>query len=291
MPSGRTQLPDSGEGRVKDRAPLRRSPMHGRRPRLLRLALLTFTLCGFTALAGIAPARADEVTDWNVIAIDVLALGGQDPVVMTRGLAMAHLAAHDALNAIDRRYEPYLYDRRSEPGAAPGAAVAAAMREVLVGALAGFGTPDQQAKGKERAEAAYTAALAKIPDGRAKQDGIAAGQAAAAAMLTLRKADGATAKIAYTPGTQPGQWRPHPNPVPANPPIPDAALAVGYWPAMLPQWGQMMPFTMRAPWQFRLPPPPSLTSEIYARDYNEVRRLGGKQSTARTASRRSRGSG
>jgi hypothetical protein len=45
----------------------------------------------------------------------------------------------------------------------------------------------------------------------------------------------------------------------------------------------MMPFTMRAPWQFRLPPPPPLTSEIYARDYNEVKRLGGKQSTARTA--------
>ena len=44
----------------------------------------------------------------------------------------------------------------------------------------------------------------------------------------------------------------------------------------------MMPFTMRAPWQFRLPPPPSLTSELYARDYQELKRLGGKQSTVRT---------
>jgi hypothetical protein len=201
---------------------------------------------------------------------------------MTRGLAMAHLAVHDALNAIDRRYEPYLYDARSEPGAAPAAAVAAAMRDTLVGALAGFGTPEQQAKAKERA-AAYAAALTKIPDGRARQDGIAAGQAAAAAMLTLRRADGATAQVAYTPGTQPGQWRPHPNPVPANPPIPDPALAPGNWPAMLPHWGQMIPFTMRAPWQFRLRPPPTLTSETYTRDYNEVKRLGGKQSTARTA--------
>ncbi len=257
--------------------------MDGRRPRRLRLALLIFTLCGFTALAGIVSAPADEITDWNVIAIDVLALGGQNPVVMTRGLAMAHLAVHDALNAIDRRYEPYLYDARSEPGAAPGAAVAAAMRDVLVGALAGFGTPEQQAKGRERAEVAYSAALTNIPDSRAKQDGIAAGQAAAAAMLTLRKADGATAQVTYTPGTQPGQWRPHPNPVPANPPISDAVLAVGNWPAMLPQWGQMMPFTMRAPWQFRLRPPPTLTSETYAQDYNEVKRLGSKQTGARTA--------
>ena len=84
-----------------------------------------------------------------------------------------------------------------------------------------------QAKGRERAEVAYAAALTKIPDGRAKQDGIAAGQAAAAAMLTLRRADSATAQVAYTPRTQPGQWRPHPNPVPANLPISDAVLAVG----------------------------------------------------------------
>jgi hypothetical protein len=257
--------------------------MDGRRPRLLRLAFLTFTLFGFTALAGIVSARADEITDWNVVAMEVLARGGQNPVVMTRGVAMAHLAVHDALNAIDRRYEPYLYDARSEPGAAPAAAVAAAMRVALIGALAGFGSPEQQAKARERTETAYAAALAKIPDGRARQDGIATGQAAAAAMLTLRKADGATAQVAYTPGTQPGQWRPHPNPVPANPPIPDANLAAGNQPAMLPQWGHMMPFTMRAPWQFRLRPPPSLTSEIYARDYNEVKRLGGKQSGARTA--------
>ena len=257
--------------------------MDGRRRRLLRLALVILTLWGFMALAGIVSARADEITDWNVIAIDVLALGGQNPVVMTRGLAMAHLAVHDALNAIDRRYEPYLYDARAEPGATPAAAVAAAMRDVLVGALAGFGTPEQQAKGRERAEAAYAAALADIPHGRPKQDGIAAGQAAAAAMLALRKADGATAHVAYIPGTQPGQWRPHPNPVPAHPPIADAVLAVGNWPAMLPQWGQMMPFTMRAPWQFRLRPPPALTSDTYARDYNEVKRFGGKQSTVRTA--------
>jgi hypothetical protein len=263
--------------------------MDGRRPRLLRLGLLIFTLGGFTALAGIVSARADVISVWNVFAIDVLGLVGQNPVVASRGLAMAHLAVHDALNAIDRRYEPYLYDARSEPGAAPGAAVAAAMRDVLVGALAGFGTPEQQAKGRERAEVAYATALTKIPDSRAKQDGIAAGQAAAAAMLTLRKADGATAQVAYTPGTQPGQWRPHPNPVPANPPISDAVLAVGNWPAMLPQWGQMMPFTMRAPWQFRLRPPPtrSYRSTVAAVNWTAARTMSasGWRATAGPASR------
>jgi hypothetical protein len=240
-------------------------------------------LCGLVLAAGAPPVRADEVTDWNVIAIEVLSLAGHNNIVMTRGLAMAHLATHDALNAIDRRYEPYLFDRRAEPGAAAEGAVAAAMRDVLVGALTGFGAPEQHARAKERTETAYAAALAKIPEGRAKQDGIAVGKAAAAAMLALRKSDGATATVAYAPGTLPGQWRPHPNPVPANPPIADAAAASGNGPAMLPQWAQLAPFTMRAPWQFRLPPPPALTSELYTRDYNEVKRLGGKQSAARTA--------
>jgi hypothetical protein len=257
--------------------------MDARRLWLSWLALFTLAICGAAVIVGIAPVRADEVTDWNAVAIDVLVLGGQNPVVMTRGLAMAHLAVHDALNAIDRRYEPYLFDARSEPGAAPGAAVAAAMHDALVGALTGFGTPEQQAKGKERADATFAAALTTIPEGRSRRDGIAVGQAAAAAMLSLRKADGATVQVAYTPGTQPGQWRPHPNPVPANPPIPDTTLAPGNLPAMLPQWGQMLPFTMRAPWQFRLRPPTALTSETYTRDYNEVKRLGGKQSMVRTA--------
>src|SRR5712692_5283018 len=124
MPRGRTQCQTQSRSREGESTP-RRSPMDGRRPRRLGFTFLILALCGLTALAGMVPARADEVTDWNVIAIDVLALGGQNPVVMTRGLAMAHLAVHDALNAIDRRYEPYLHDRRSEPGAAPGAAVAA----------------------------------------------------------------------------------------------------------------------------------------------------------------------
>ena len=52
---------------------------------------------------------------------------------------------------------------------------------------------------------------------------------------------------------------------------------------MLPHWGQVTPFTMAAPWQFRLPGPPALSSEQYARDYNEVKRLGGKISAQRTA--------
>src|SRR5262244_3260184 len=142
---------------------LGRCAMDTQRSSRLRISLLLL-LCGLTLAGCPPPGRADEVTDWNVLAIDVLALAGHNNIVMTRGLAMAHLATHDVLNAIDRRYEPYLYDRRAEPGAAAEAAVATAMRDVLVGVLVGFGTPEQHARAKERAETAYAAALAKVVD-------------------------------------------------------------------------------------------------------------------------------
>jgi hypothetical protein len=108
-------------------------------------------------------------------------------------------------------------------------------------------------------ETAYAAALGRVPEGPAKTAGIVVGQTAAAAIVA-RKADGSPVTIKYTPGTMPGEWRPHPNPSPANPPIANASLAGGNWPAILPQWAHMIPFTMATPWQFRLPGPPALTS-------------------------------
>jgi hypothetical protein len=67
-----------------------------------------------------------------------------------------------------------------------------------------------------------------------------------------------------------GKWRPHPNPDPPNPPIANQELARGYAPALLPGWGNVTPFTLLSAAQFWLPGPPALTSEAYARDYNEV---------------------
>jgi hypothetical protein len=241
------------------------------------------SLCGLAATSPATPVWADEVADWNSAALDMVVAGGQNAILASRTLAMMHLAIHDALNAIERRYEPYLYEGRAEPQAAPGAAVAAAARDILAGVLPSFGTAEQRAKAIGMLESTYTAALAKMPDGSQKNQGLVAGQAAAAAMLTARQQDTATATTQYTPGTTPGRWQPHPNPVPANPAIADPALAVGNLAAVLPHWGTVTPFMMAVPWQFRLPGPPPLKSEQYARDYNEVKRIGGKSSTERTA--------
>jgi hypothetical protein len=97
------------------------------------------------------------------------------------------------------------------------------------------------------------AALAEIPDSPQKEQGITTGRAAATALLTARKSDGASAKSSYTAEMAPGRWRSHPNPVPANPTIADASLAPGSQPAWLPQWAAVTPFVMAMPWQFGLP--------------------------------------
>jgi len=247
------------------------------------VVVMVASLMMLVSLVSAGPVRADEVFDWNIAGLDIAIAGGQNPIVHSRTLAMMHLAIHDALNAIDRRYEPYIYERRAEPNAAPGAAVAAAARDVLAGVIPMWGNAEQRAKALAMLESAYAAALAKIPDGLTKNDGIAVGQAAAVVMLTARRNDQATTTVPHTPGSAPGQWRPTPNPVPANPPIANPAMAAGNQPAVLPQWGNVTPFTMATGWQFRLNGPPKLPSAQYARDYDEVRRLGGKNSSERTA--------
>jgi hypothetical protein len=228
-------------------------------------------------------AAADEVLAWNVIGLEAGATGGQNPVVVSRTMAMMQLAIHDALNATNRRYQPYLYPGEAEPFADPDAAIAAAARHVLIEVIPGWGMSQQRAKALSLVEAAYTAALAKLADGPARNAGSAVGKSAAAAILMARKNDGSSARAWYKPAGAPGSWRPHPNPVPPDPPISDPALAIGNWPPILPQWGGQQPFTMATPWQFRLPGPPALGSMQYASDFEEVKRLGSKTNSARTA--------
>jgi hypothetical protein len=259
-----------------------------------RFALVVGASLALTALFGsLAPAPAaaatHAVTDWNVNSLNILVTGGQNNAVQSWSMAMVHIAIHDALNAIDRRSAPYAFVGRAAPGASPQAAVAAAAHDVLVSAIPGdrtvavlptpgFGTPSQQTAGIAAADTAYAAALAAIPDGPAKTDGAAVGQAAAAAILARRRFDGATTVVPYTPGTAPGQWQPTPNPVPPDPASGGAGLA----PAQLTGWGNVTPFALTSVAQFRPAGPPALTSDDFARDYNELKSLGEKASTARS---------
>lgn len=120
-------------------------------------------------------ADAGTVTDWNTIATDLVA-ANQDPPTQTHTLAIVHTAIHDALNAIAPQYEPYTY-AGSAPGASAAAAVAAATRDTLIPLL-----PSAAAA----IDAEYTAALAVIPNGPAKDAGVLTGQRAAAAFLDTK---------------------------------------------------------------------------------------------------------
>lgn len=234
------------------------------------------------ALALAPPALANEVVQWNETTMQAIAASGQNSVVSTRTLAMVQVAVHDALNAISRRYDAYYFEGPGDAAASPDAAIAAAAHTVLVGVVGSYGTPAQKGVTFGLVEQAYAVSIARVTDGPARNKGVAVGRAAGAAILALRKDDGAVRDAAHTPGVGPGRWRPHPNPVPANPPIANPDLARGYLPSAVPGWGNVTPFTLLSASQFWLPGPPALTSPTYARDYDEVKSVGGKVTTIRT---------
>jgi hypothetical protein len=248
-----------------------------------RILLTGILIGGLLVTARALPAAANGVLTWNETALKVVTANGQNNIQMSRTLAMVQGAVHDALNAITRRYAAYYFEGPGEAGASPEMAAAAAAHTVLVGVIPSFGTPAQKIAALALVEDAYVASLRGGGDGAARTHGVAVGRAAGAAMLVLRKDDGATKDAPYTPGTGPGRWRPHPNPDPPDPPIANKELAPGYASAILPGWGNVTPFTLLSASQFWLAGPPALTSEAYARDYNELKRLGGQKSEARTA--------
>ena len=187
--------------------------------RILESAVLSgLLIVSLMTTALTSPAAANEVLTWNKTALKVSNANKQNNQQMTRTLAMVQGAVHDALNAINRRYAAYYFEGPGETSASPDAAVAAAAHTVLVGVIPSFGTSAQKMAALALAEDAYMASLSRVSNDAAKTQGVAVGRAAGAAMLTLRKDDGATKDTPYTPGTGVGKWRPHPNPDPPNPP-------------------------------------------------------------------------
>jgi hypothetical protein len=200
-------------------------------------------------------ARADTVTDWNQKAGDIVTAAKLTPAAATRILAIVQTAVYEAANAVTRRYPASALKLGASPGSSLDAAVAAANHAALSKLL-----PGQQAA----IDSAYQAALAAIPDGAPKTNGIAVGEKAADAMVAMCATDGADRAESYRPYTIAGVY------VPTG--IPVAS-----------QWPQRRPWLMAKPDQFRPGPPPKLTSELWARDYNEIKVLGAKNGSQRTA--------
>jgi hypothetical protein len=259
-----------------------------RQPRVLLVSALVVAV--FTQLApavaqqtpvtGAAPAGGDAVTVWNanagVAATKACIAPVDNPFHEARIYAMMHVAIHDALNAIDRRFRPYTFDKQAESGASPDAAVAAAARAVLVPLLSQLPLELVAQScidaGVASVEAAYTAALGALPGTPAKAQGIAVGQASAAAILALRAADGAVGPFLNSncPPAQIGKYQ-------CTPGFP----VVGFE-----AWEKVTPFVLQDNAQFRPGPPYAVTEAHYTADLNEVKTLGGDGTTtpsARTA--------
>jgi PAP2 superfamily len=235
------------------------------------IALVSAILTAFAA-----PAAGDAVTVWNENAgiAATVTCPFVSPHHESRMYAMMHVAIHDALNAIDRRSRPYAFDAQAEVSASPDAAVAAAARHVLVPVIAQLPLElHTQAcidAGVASVEAAYTAALAAIPAGEAKAQGLEVGRAAAAAILDLRADDGAVGpflNFACPQDTDPGEYQ-------CTPGTPFIAGEV---------WEHVTPFVLHHSSQFRPGPPYAVDRKKYTDDFDEVKSLGGDGVTTPSA--------
>jgi PAP2 superfamily len=204
-------------------------------------------------------AFANVITDWDdkaLVAVTPMAgLGGTNPYMAQRMMAMVHAAMFDAVNSIERRYRPYLVQLPADPTTSKEAAAGAAAATVLA-------TIDAKTAGEMKV--AIAAYLASIPDGAAKSNGVSLGEAVAAKVLEARLNDGSDAPDAYRPRTTPGVY------------VPTAITISSMWP-------NMKPFAIANPSQFRPGPPIALESNEWVTDYNELRDYGGQTSAKRTA--------
>jgi hypothetical protein len=202
---------------------------------------------------GMNTARADVITDWNEKMV-AFVTPRMVPAAAQRVGAMVHVAMFDAINSIERRYRPYLVQLPANAAASKEAAAAAAAGSVLIGLYPQETAPKEQL-------ATYLAAIA---DGPAKSAGIALGKIVAAKILEARADDGASASEAYRYRTSPGVYVPTPT-------------------AVSSAWPKVKPFALPSPSQFRPQPPIALTSAQWATDYNEIKELGSRNSTKRSA--------
>lgn len=212
----------------------------------------------FAILSLPATTRADVVTDWNEALLRAVLAETSSPCLASRNLAILHIAIFDAVNAATRTHQPYCFAGRAEGEVSAPAAAAAAAHRACVALY-----PSRRAD----FDLLLTNSLARVSDESVRTNSVRLGQQAGQAILELRRDDGASTEIPYVPNDTPGHWR-------RTPPA--------YRPPELPQWRLVRPFAMTNAAQFRAPPPPELNSVRYAEDVNELKRIGGRDSTERT---------
>jgi hypothetical protein len=209
-----------------------------------------------TLLMASSIAQADVVADWNAIASQTAIPVRPGPSAIL-DMAMVHAAMHDAIQAFEGRFQSYSGSIPNASGS-PVAAAATAAHDVLVARFPSQSGPLDTLLDN------YLSGLGLTGDA-----GIAIGHQAAANILNLRAGDGSFPNPSpdFAGDTDPGDWRPTPP---------------GFAHMATPWLGAVTPFIIRDATQFRSPPPPSLDSGTYVREFDEVKALGSINSTART---------
>ena len=208
-------------------------------------------------------ALANVVTDWNVITLrcvqgEGMAIPANRPgAVGLMDIALVQAAVHDAVQAIEGRYEPYHYRNASLLGVGSvDAAAAAAAYGVLVGLYKTSQPSEPCLLNVEDPNTTY-----------AGNPGLQAGNEAAAALLPLYRPTFTSPIDPVAGGTAPGEWRPTPTGFAAGQ---NAFMAF------------TTPFVLNWTRQFRPERQPPIVSEVYTREYNEVKTFGRLTDSART---------
>jgi hypothetical protein len=205
-----------------------------------------------------APAHADVVSDWaelqtTVSEADEQPMAPFDPSkISAYGRLM--LAMFEAANAAEPTYRSYVGLNPAPKGTSVDAAVATAAHAVLTQLYPGQ---------KSTLDDALTLAMASVPEGRSREDAIALGKLAAKAAMDRGGWDAKAKMTYYRPIGPVGRW------APSNVPFP-------------PEMSAARPWFLTSLTQFRIAEPPVLASQSWADSFNEVKRMGARDSKART---------
>jgi len=226
------------------------------------IIVVALTATSLSGVSGAAPSNDVDpqvIRDWNATMVATVAVdAGKANAEAFMWFGFVQAAVYNAVEGITDDYELYRWGKEGPETASPEAAAAAAAHDVLLEYF-----PASQA----RLDTQLTASLAGVTDGSAEQQGVAYGQAAAAHLIKQRENDGRNAAITFDKEPAKGVWRP----------TPEARL-----PFFDPWLGQVTPLMMTSSTQFRPGPPPALTSSKYTAEFKEVKKLGAKDSSART---------
>jgi PAP2 superfamily len=216
-----------------------------------------FSLASLVMISGVlaGQTRADVITDWNEVALEAVIAAREAQPTQARSVTMVHVAMFEAVNAIDRRYARYATRVAPASGASREVAAATAAHAVLTKLY-----PNQRAA----FDKAYDTWMAQVPNDEAKSSGVALGERVAQEIYDMRASEMKNPTNAYRPRTTAGTY------VPTTLPVATEAA-------------RFKPWLMQNPAQFRPAAPIRLKGARWARDYNEIKEMGGRDSTARNA--------